>query len=126
MALPGQYAIRLRQGITYSQEFQLLDSVGAAIDISTYTTRTCQVRTAPANQGGTVVCTGTVTATDAVNGKYSLTFTAATTAAISTAGAQADSDSLGPYDYEVKHSNGTVVIPGTAGPWTMDFSANTL
>lgn len=126
MALPGSYPIRLRQGATWTKEFQLLDDNGNAIDLSTYATTRCQVRTSYANQGGSLVCSGTVAYTDAPNGKFTLTFAATTTAAITTAGAETGSTSLGPYVYDVELATaGGVVLPAVTGQWTMDFEVTT-
>lgn len=126
MALPGVYPVRVRQGATWTKEFQLLDDNGAAIDLSSYSTVRCQVRTSYANQGGSLVCSGTIAYTDAVNGKFTLTFPAATTAAIGTAGSEAGSTSLGPYVYDVELATaGGVVLPAVTGQWTMDFEVTT-
>lgn len=119
---PGTYSVRFWQDAGWKKEFEVRDQAGNLIDLSLYTAvQLCQFRTAPVNQGGSVVLTAALVITGL--GLFTAEITRANALLVSNQGVGGVGYIQGTWDANFAKANGESLTP-VAGPWRMDFSSS--
>ena len=98
--------ITINQGETFEQGFQWLQGDGITPMVLNGYTGACEIRNGAHNQG--VLMTVPVVITDSANGKFTISLTAAQTAALPTSGAIYSQKTEYAYDVEFTSGSGYV------------------